>query len=87
MWGGILLAVVSSGFLLLATPRAAGPLGGWRGVLPGLMTAALATWRLHASGLGLAEATCLMLGVQILALPCLSYLLAARRRSDARALQ
>lgn len=85
MWIGSLLAVLCSWFLLRATPRVGGPLHGWRGTVPGLAAALLAVWRVHASGLGLAASTVWVLGVAMLALPCLSYLQAvSRRRTQTR---
>lgn len=80
MWIGTLLAVACSGFFLSATPRVGGPLGGWRGTVPGLAAALLAVWQVHASGLGLATSTAWVSGVAMLALPCLSYWQAVRRR-------
>jgi hypothetical protein len=85
MWIGILLAVVCGWLFLCATPRVDGPLHGWRGTALGLAAAALATWRIHASGLGLAVSFFLALAVAMLALPGLSYLLAARRLAAKRA--
>lgn len=81
MWIGILLAAACGWFFLWATPRVDGPLRGWRGTALGLVAAALAVWRVQAAGLGLAASVALVLGVAMLALPCLSYRQAARRRS------
>ncbi len=81
MWIGILLAVACGWFFLWATPRVDGRLRGWRGAALGLGVAAFAVWRVHAGGLGLAVSVALVLGVAMLALPCLSYFQAARRRS------
>lgn len=81
MWIGILLAAACGWFFLWATPRVDGALRGWRGMALGLGAAALAVWCVHAGGLGLATSVALVLGVAMLALPCLSYLRAARRRT------
>lgn len=81
MWIGILLAAACGWLFLCATPRVGGPLQGWRGTALGLAALALAVWQTQASGLGLATSTALVLGVAMLALPCLSWWQAARRRS------
>lgn len=81
MWIGTLLSLACGWLLLCATPRVDGPLQGWRGTVLGLIAAALAVWQLHASGIGLAASIAQMLAVAMLALPCLSYWQAARRRT------
>ena len=81
MWIGILLAAACGWLFLCATPRAEGPLRGWRGTALGLAGLLLAVWQTQAGGLGLAASTTLVLGVTMLALPCLSYWQAARRRT------
>lgn len=54
---------------------------GWRGTALGLLALLLAVWQTRTSGLGWASSTALVLGVGMLALPCLSYERAARRRA------
>lgn len=82
---GILLAVVSGGLFLKATPRAEGRLRGARATALGLVVLLLAIAHVHVAGLGLAVSTALVLGVIMLALPCLSGWRALRRRAQHRA--
>ncbi len=81
MWIGSLLAAACGWLFLRATPRADGPLRGWRGTALGLAAALLAVRQVHASGLGLAASVAWVLGVAMLALPGLSYWQAARHRA------
>ncbi|MDP9877826.1 hypothetical protein J2W25_002131 [Variovorax boronicumulans] len=81
MWIGTLLAAISGWFFLCATRRAEGRLQGWRGTALGLTAALLAAWQMHASGMGWATSVAQVLAVAMLALPCLSYWQAARRRT------
>lgn len=82
MWIGFLLAAACGWLFLCATPRVEGPLQGWRGTVLGLAALLLAVWQIRAGGLlGLGTATALALGVAMLALPCLSWWQAARRRA------
>ena len=82
MWIGTLLAVACGWLFLCASPRFGGPLQGWRGTVLGMAAALLAVWQMHARGLGLPAAAAQALAVAMLALPCLSYLAARRRRAD-----
>lgn len=77
---GTLLAVAGGGFFLSATPRVDGPLHGWRGTMAGLAAVLLAVWLVHVGGLGWATSIAWVSGVVFLAVPCLSYRRAVRRR-------
>ncbi len=81
MWFGVSLAVVGSWFFLCATRRSESTLAGWPGTYGGIAVAALAVWQVHGAGLGLAVAIAVVLAAAILALPCLSYWQALRRRA------
>ncbi|MFD1711666.1 hypothetical protein FVQ98_07745 [Ottowia sp. GY511] len=82
---GLLFSAAAGWFFLSATPRAEGPLRGWRGTALGLIAAALAVWPLRAAGAGLAEAVAEVLAMAILVVPGWSYLRARRRRMAASA--
>ena len=82
-WIVIALAVgLSAWALCLATARSTSVLRGWPGTLLGAVGLALAALALHDAGLGGAEALAHALGLLMFALPCVSALMALRRRKQ-----
>lgn len=84
---GILLTFACGWLVLRATPRADGPHQRWPYAALGVAAALVAVGGIHAGGMGLAVSIAFVLGVAMLAIPCLSYCQARRRGASKRAVR
>ena len=78
---GWMAAIGSGWFLCLAAPRFDSRIHGSRGFALGAALLVIAAFLLVRSGLGLAEAIASVLGLVTLAIPCVSWSQAARKRA------